>query len=101
MQMTWLPDTCPSTSVRFPNAQEMPTDRSGASLTTRLSCGRSKEAQEQRDDAVGRVLRAPETGAPGLALLWPACGLMSPEPSLRKEIGLVILWLRHRTMRVV
>ena len=37
-QMTWLPDTCPSTSVRFPKAQEIPADRSGASLTTRLSC---------------------------------------------------------------
>jgi hypothetical protein len=43
MQMTWLPDTCPSTSVRFPKAQEMPADKSGASLTTRLSCGRRIE----------------------------------------------------------
>lgn len=63
-QMTWLPDTCPSTSVRFPKAHAMPSDRSGASLTTRLSCGRSKEAREHKDDALGRALGAGDLGPP-------------------------------------
>ena len=45
--MTWLPDTCPSTSVKFPKAQAIPSERLGASLTTRLSC-RKRGAQESQ-----------------------------------------------------
>lgn len=72
MQMTWLPDTCPSTSVRFPKAQEMPADRSGASLTTRLSCGRSKGIMLE-EEPLG-------LGRPGLQA-WPChCPLAHSSP---------------------
>lgn len=50
-QTTWLPETCPSTSVRFPKRQLTPALRSGASLTRRLSCSRDTA---ERNRAVSR-----------------------------------------------
>lgn len=41
-QSIWLPLTCPSTSVRLPKEQVMPTERSGTWLTFTSSCSTSK-----------------------------------------------------------
>lgn len=52
MHTIWLPKTWPSTSVRFPNTQVIPVDRSGASLTSKLSYNKTKQnqkAERERD----------------------------------------------------
>lgn len=53
-QSIWLPLTCPSTSVRLPKEQVMPTERSGTWLTFTSSCTKG----DTHDNNVNMTLRA-------------------------------------------
>lgn len=52
-QSIWLPLTCPSTSVRLPKEQVMPTERSGTWLTFTSSCTKG----DTHDSSVNTTLR--------------------------------------------